>query len=296
MTRSWPRAIELRLQQTLAQWRHWQCTPALGCAPRIVRILPGGISNFSVLVESGQQFVVRLDGVNPAMHGLNRQSEWHTLKAAHTQGIAPCPRYFNPELGSLVCDYLAPQEADASGDSAAIAQLLRAIHRLPERHQRLDLAERITRYERQLQHRGSILAPELRDCGEQVAACLAVISEQPQQTVLCHNDLLRGNRIFHAGSLWAIDWEYSAMASPWYDIAAVINGDSLSVSAAETLLLSYLDRAPSADERKLLHQYGCIYRYLELLWYLALETPALDHDAIAHKSSALAKHLKQGAG
>jgi thiamine kinase-like enzyme len=294
MTVSWPRAIELRLQQTLAQWRHWQCSPALRCAPRIVQLLPGGISNFSVLVESGQQFVVRIDGVNPAIHGLNRQTEWHTLKAAHERGLAPCPRYFNPDLGSLVCDYITPQESGAGEETTAVAHLLRAIHQLPERHQRLDLLERIVRYERQLGHHGRELDRQLRDCGEQVALFLGAINEQPQQIVLCHNDLLRGNRIYHADSLWAIDWEYSAMASPWYDLAVVINGDTLSTTDTEALLLAYLERTPSADERTALYQYGCIYGYLELLWYLALATPVLDQDAIARKTSALVQRLDQG--
>ncbi len=94
--------------------------------------------------------------------------------------------------------------------------------------------------------------------------------------MLCHNDLLRANRIYSAGRLWALDWEYCAMASPWYDIAVVINGDSLSAPDADALLNAYLGRAPHAEERDTLHQYGCIYRYLELLWYLALDKPVLE--------------------
>jgi thiamine kinase len=110
---------------------------------------------------------------------------------------------------------------------------------------------------------------------------------------LCHNDLLRANRVVSAGRLWALDWEYCAMASPWYDIAVVINGDSLSAPEADTLLKAYLGRAPDARERDTLHQYGCIYRYLELLWYLALDKPVLGPAAREEKSAALASMLAQ---
>jgi thiamine kinase len=259
-----------------------------------VRVLTPGVSNFSVLVKAEQHFVVRLDGLNASTHGLSRQTEWRTLEAAHRAGLAPAPRYCNPELGSLVCDYLAPDESQDS-PVADVARLLQAIHRLPARHHRLDLAERILRYEKQIEHRGRVLNEELRHCRLRVTVLLRAMSLQGADTVLCHNDLLRANRISYAGRLWAIDWEYAAMASPWYDIAVVINGDSLSASDTETLLDAYLGRAPDETERDLLHQYGCIYRYLELLWYLALEKPVLEECAIKEKSSALVSMLAERA-
>ena len=94
-----PRNIQLKLEQTLAQWSQWHCSPALQRAPDVVRVLTPGISNFSVLVTSRQHFVVRIDGLNPSAHGLSRATEWRTLEAAHNAGLAPCPRYFNPGTG-----------------------------------------------------------------------------------------------------------------------------------------------------------------------------------------------------
>lgn len=281
-----PRNVQIRLEQTLAQWAQWQCDPALARSPDVVKILSPGISNFSVLVEAEQRFVVRLDGQNPAAHGLSRQTEWRILAAAHRVGLAPRPRYFNPELGSLVCDYLVPDAAQELrvGD---VAQLLRGIHRLPARHHRLDLAERILRYEKQVEHRGRSLDAPVRECRGQVAALLAELQMQAGATVLCHIDLLRANRLYSGGKLWALDWEYCAMASPWYDIAVVVNGDEMSAPEADALLAAYLGRAPHAEEYDALQQYGCVYRYLELIWYLALDRPVLTADTLAEKSAAL---------
>jgi thiamine kinase len=287
-----PRNIQLKLEQTLAQWSQWQCVPALTRLPNVVRVLTPGASNFSVLVEAGRHFVVRIDGLNPSTHGLSRQTEWRTLEAAHRAGLAPTPRYFNPALGSLVCDYLTP-DAVQEPDVAEVARLLRAIHQLPSRHHRLDLAERILRYEKQLEHRGRMLGEDLRDCRGKVTALLRAIAAEPSESVLCHNDLLHANRIVSAGRLWALDWEYCAMASPWYDIAVVVNGDSLSTSDTEALLHAYLGQAPGTAQLDLLHQYGCIYRYLELVWYQALDTPVLSPTAVEEKSAALVKYLAQ---
>lgn len=292
MVLSLPRNIQLKLEQTLAQWSQWHCLPALTHAPDVVRVLTPGVSNFSVLVESGKHFVVRIDGLNPSVNGLSRQAEWRTLEAAHAAGLAPHPRYFNPELGSLVCDYMAPEDTQEP-DVTEVAQLLRAIHRLPARHHRLDLAERILRYEKQLERKGSAMNDAMWECHGKVSELLSEIGQQTGNTTLCHNDLLRANRIYSAGKLWALDWEYCAMGSPWYDIAVVVNGDSLSAPDTEALINTYLGRLPDARERHTLHQYGCIYRYLELLWYLALDKPVLAVGAIEEKSAALVNMLEQ---
>jgi thiamine kinase len=295
MTLALPRTLQQKLEQTLAQWPQWQCAPALERAPAVVRVLAPGASNHSVLVECGAHYVVRIDGLSPAANGLNRQVEWRTLQAAHSKGLAPCPRYFNPDLGSLVCDYLPP-DAEQTEDAAAVGRLLRAIHALPPRHHRLDLAERILRYEKQLEHRGVALDDALRNCHAPVVRLLQEISLQPGATALCHIDLLRANRLYSGGRLWALDWEYCAMASPWYDIAVVVHGDALTDAQADVLLQAYLERPPTEQERELLYRYGCVYRYLELIWYLALEAPVLTQDEVEARTSALMKLLARRDG
>ena len=292
MLQTLPQTIQLKLEQTLAQWPQWLCDPALAASPEVVSVLASGISNFSVLVEAGQRFVVRIDGINPALNGLHRQTEWRALQAAHSAGLAPHPRYFNPDLGSLVCDYLVPDDAQ-DRCIPDVAHLLRDIHQLPARHTRLDLAERILRYEKQLEHKHRAPSGALRQCGEEVSTLVHGINQDPGPAVLCHNDLLRANRIYSETRLWAIDWEYCAMGSPWYDLAVVVNGDSLDAPDTDKLLLAYLGRAPDERERQALHRYGCVYRYLELLWYLAQERPVLAPGALEEKVAELGDMLEQ---
>jgi len=286
-----PRNIRLKLEQTLAQWHQWHCAPPLLSPPEVVNLLASGVSNFSVLVQSGQRFVVRIDGINPAANSLNRQSEWRALQAAHRASLAPQPCYFNPALGSLVCDYLPPDEEQVLciGELAA---LVRDIHQLPARHSRLDLAERILRYEKQLEHRGQALTAPMARCRGPVLRILDDINRRPQPAVLCHNDLLQANRIYSGGRLWAIDWEYCAMGSPWYDLAVVITGDSLGAAQADELLEAYLGRAASSAERQELQQHSCVYRYLELLWYLAQQRTAPEPTLLEQKMAALEKALQ----
>ena len=292
MVASLPGNIRLKLQQTLAQWRQWQCDTPLPAAPEVEAVLAHGLSNFSVLVASDRRFVVRIDGVNPAVHRLNRQREWHHLDAANRAGLAPAPRYFNPELGSLVCDYLEPDKAQPLA-LTDLARLLRGIHALPAGHHRLDLAERLRSYEQHLAHsdprREALLAPYR----PAVAAALASCHDPGQPSVLCHHDLLRANRLYSDGRLFALDWEYCAMGSAWYDLAVVIAGDELGADATDTLLQAYLGRRPEAAEARLVRRYACVYRYLELLWY-AVQRPARCGDQqLEDKLERLGKQLRQ---
>lgn len=292
MAPSLPRPVQLKLDQTLAQWRRWRCEPPLHDVPHAVQVLGTGHSNYSILVAGATRFVVRIDGVNPAAHGLNRQGEWRILHAAHAAGLAPRPCYFNPDLGSLVCEYLEPRQ-EAPQSPADVARLLRCIHRLPASHSRLELRERIGRYERQLAHRQQPLPEALERLREGVATCLARTQARGCDSVLCHNDLLRANRIASRGPLQAIDWEYSAMGDPLYELAVVICGDELCPAVAAELVSHYLERRPRREERQALHDYAAIYRYLALLWYLVQDHPAMDAEHRAREIASLEAALAQ---
>ena len=283
-----PRAEQLKLDHTLAQWRHWRCASPLSRAPRVLRKLGSGHSNCSVLVESGGRYVVRIDGISPAAHGLNRQAEWRIMHSAHGAGLAPRPCYFNPDLGSLVCEYLAPDDAEVPSPEA-VAHLLRGIHDLPPCHLRLDLRDRIGRYERQLAHRGPQVPAALSRQREPVLDCLARREDARAAPVLCHNDLLSANRLASGGGLWAIDWEYSAMGDPWYDLAVVICGDNLPGAESQRLVAAYLGQQPTALQSRALQEYCAVYRYLELLWHLALERPVIDERGLARALDRLAE-------
>ena len=295
MVAALPGNIRLKLGQTLAQWRHWDCDNPLPAQPVVVSVLTAGQSNFSVLVESGDRFVVRIDGINPAAHSLNRQGEWHSLAAAHRAGLAPRPRYFNPELGSLVCDYLLPDPSQPL-DIPAVANLMRGIHRLPARHQRLDLPERMLSYEKRLAHRNPSRLAQLAPCRPAVMEALADAGDGNHPLVLCHNDLLQANRVYSDTRLFALDWEYSAMGDAWYDLAVVVAGDALDAGAAEALLAAYLDRPVESTELHRVMQYGCAYRYLELLWYLAQDHAGPGEQQLLAKLALLKENLRQVQG
>ena len=81
------------------------------------------------------------------------------------------------------------------------------------------------------------------------------------------------------------------MGSPLYDLAVVAAGDNLGPTATHDLLEAYSGRQPTAVEQQLITQYGCVYRYLELLWYLTQDCPILDDTQIQEKLEILRESL-----
>ena len=64
------------------------------------------------------------------------------------------------------------------------------------------------------------------------------------------------------------------MGSPWFDLAVVSVGDALSPVETELLLTSYLGRGTHAHEKLSFDRAECVYRFIELLWFSALDDPA----------------------
>jgi thiamine kinase len=269
---SLPHSIEQKLQLALGQWRHWRCQPALEKKPDILCKLSCGLSNYSILVDAGIRFVVRIDGLNPTTLGLSRQAEHRVMGMASSVGIAPQPYYYNPDLGVLVYQYVNASDTPHT-DMEKTASLIRRIHKLPHIHFRLDLRERLTRYEKHIQHRGDELPPEMAASREKILQMLSTLNSQEQDLVLCHNDLHSGNRVTTAkGDLVAIDWEYTAMASRWFELAVTAISDGLNDTEKSAFLSCYLERTAATEEEALFLKHQCIYRYLELLWFFCLDS------------------------
>jgi thiamine kinase len=258
MVSALPQPVRLRLEQTLAQWRHW--TPAPAKQPQALEVLADGLSNTSVRVATASgDWVVRIDGLAPARIGLSRNAEWRTMLLAAATGLCPLPVYQKPQLGVLVTQFHQPGPAPQQRrrELQATGELLRRIHAMPRVKFRLDPLDRARRYLHLLGTDGP--------CQSFLSACERLVRRAPE-SVLCHNDLLCANRLWSEGKLLALDWEYVAVGDPLFDLAVVIEGDALSLADEAQLLEAWLQRDPSEEEQARLVDNRLVYRELSSLW------------------------------
>ncbi len=66
------------------------------------------------------------------------------------------------------------------------------------------------------------------------------MSDKEKMLVPSHNDLVLENILTDAaGQIWLIDWEYSSMASPYWDLATLCNAANLDQTHCAWLLAEY---------------------------------------------------------
>lgn len=275
-----PGAVMARLRPALATRQHWQ--PPVHGAVRTALPLRGGLSNHNVLVQCGTQWlVVRLDRIDPQLNQLDRAMEFEIMHSAARHGLAPTPRHVDPAKGVLVHDYVGalppaitvcedhgrryrvPPGEHCDRTRSAVGALLRAIHRLPRAGRRLRLAEQLAHYQRLAGQAGQGLS-NASPWAQAALRHARRLDEDHSAPVLCHNDLLPDNRVWHRGRLLALDWEYAAIGSRWFDLAAA--ADRASVAAAGQLLRAYLQRDPHSRERALFLSARYLHAYLDRLW------------------------------
>ena len=84
-----------------------------------------------------------------------------------------------------------------------------------------------------------------------------------------HNDLVLENLLLAEERLWLIDWEFSAMASPYWDLATLSNAAGLDQAQSRALLLAYCADGATMEE-SLLFDYRNLLELLTDIWMAAL--------------------------
>lgn len=278
MVETLPTKQRLGLTQALDQWPSWDTDPTLTSRPKLTRKLGNGLSNHSYLVGAQQQkFVVRLDGSEILPLKLRRDHELQAQTAAWQQGLAPRPVYQNNKAGIFISEYICDKpklitpEGSTSTSIAQISELLINIHSLPPLPFELDLAARAMHYKALALSNYPQHSALLEDILGNLRHFVIPAREMCDQLVCCHNDLLAANRIHFNERLIAIDWEYAAMGDPYFELAAIIEGDHLSDAESTHLVACYTAKNPSfgANTGARLKLNRLIYRCIDIFWSLA---------------------------
>jgi thiamine kinase-like enzyme len=109
------------------------------------------------------------------------------------------------------------------------------------------------------------LGPRLR----QAERVLKLLQTRDETYVASHNDLVLGNLMFDNARLWLIDWEYSAMASPYWDLATLCNTANLDPAQSQRLLRAYCAGSLVMEE-SILFDYRGLLKLLSDCWMAAL--------------------------
>lgn len=223
--------------------------PTLGPPTGEPAALSGGITNHNFRVTlGGEEYVIRVHGVQTGLLGIDRQAERLASEAAAELGIAPAViAAFDDCLVTrfVACEPVGSEDLIAR-HVEELAHALRRFHdsptQLPTRFWVPDLLDQ---YAGTVRQRGVRLPS---DYAEAIAlAGLIGAALAPHESRPCHNDLLAGNiiRSREGGAALIVDWEYAGMGHPCFDLGNLSVNNDFDQADDERLLRAYHGGAPS---------------------------------------------------
>lgn len=229
-----------------------------------------GLTNDSWRVRTGRgAVIVRSSNASTELLRIDRLSEARVLALVASAGIGPEVLVCDPARHVLVTRDLgqtwSAEDAHVSANIERIAQVLRKLHALPAPSgvRNVDLIETMHGYLRSLDERGrrtKATAKETRERGERAALAL----RQHAGACLCHNDVHHLN-VVDDGTLRLIDWEYSGIGEPMFDLASICVYHGYDRTEREHLLEAYSTHPDETAANRL--DLACwLFDYIRELW------------------------------
>jgi thiamine kinase-like enzyme/choline kinase len=252
------------------------------CIGEIVTL--GGMTNTNYKVTvNDRAYVLRYPGKQP-MNLIDRKSEKNNSQLACELGLNAYIAYFNDQTGIKIAEFidkaetLNPQTAKREENMVLIAGILRQLHDSPIRfHNTFDVFEQIEIYENILAEANSRNFTDYNDIKCEVMSLRSLLEELGVALVPCHNDTVPENFIKNSSDkIYLIDWEYSGMNDPMWDLAAHFLECGFSVKDEELFLNIYFDGDISEKDIQKISIYKVCQDFLWSLWTNIKEAKGAD--------------------
>lgn len=259
----------------------------------------GGLTNATF--HAGD-YVLRLPGKGTEEY-IDRKNELRSFAEAARVGVAPELVHFDPETAVMVTRLvqgavtLTPEKfRTIPGAAHRAGEAFRKLHRsdavFPAR---FELFAMIDEYLAVLKDKPVALPEGYHDVvAEAAGAVRAALARHEVAPVACHCDPLCENLLDTGERIWIVDWEYSGMNDPMWDLGDLSVEGGFSPEQDAELLSGYFGGpAPAQDEARMV-----IYKAMcDLLWTLwgliqvANENPLDDFSAYAEGRFARCRSL-----
>ena len=277
--------------------------PALGGYSGPVERL-GGLTN---RVYRLGEFCLRIPGKGTEEY-INRLNEAASARAAAAAGVSPAVLHFDERTGVMLTRFvdgavtMSPASFKArAGSPARAGQAFRALHSsgavFPAR---FELFAMIDGYLKVLSTRDVALPTGYHDVVREADRSVrAAIAAHPLPLVACHCDPLAENFLDTGTRMWIVDWEYSGMNDPMWDLGDLSVEAGFDAVQENEMLSAYFGGEPTPAERGRVVIYKAMCDLLWTLWgliQLANGNPADDFRAYADGRFARCKALMETGG
>jgi thiamine kinase-like enzyme len=258
-----------------------------GHEPTITPI-EAGRTNRNYRVEVGSAtFFLRLSHEDTALLGIDRVAEYEAALAAAASGVGPEVVAHLPEHGCLITAWVAGEplaEGDMEQESvlADVVRVVSTIHAGPALPATFDAFRIVEAYRRMSVERGVPIPEAYGPAHAHAERIEAAFARAPVPARPCHNDLLSDNFLKGTDGFWLVDYEYSGMGDPFFDLGNLSINNGLSEASQETLLrLMFVE--PTQAHRARLQLMRIMSDYREAMWGVIQQgLSTLDIDYVAY--------------
>jgi thiamine kinase-like enzyme len=226
--------------------------PDLRGYPLRAEPLPGGLTNLNYRIYGApQKYVLRVTG-EAEMLGADREAEYAATVMAGGLGIGPQVLAFLRPEKILITRFIdglpvPPEQMRTTAMLGQVAATLRRLHNGPPVPATFSAFGIVEMYRENARWLGVELPEAFAWSWQRAEEMRAALSADPPPHCLCHNDLLNANFLLEDGRLLIVDWEYSGMGDPFFDLANFSTNHDLTEDDDRTLLRAYLGRVRERD-------------------------------------------------
>ncbi len=236
----------------------------------------GGLTNLVFRADhAGEQYVLRIPGKGTEDY-INRRNEAQAAREAARVGVSPDVLFFDAQTGVMVTRLIdgavtmSParfKSIEGSPKRAALA--FRKLHTSDARFNfRFELFAMIDGYLEILAAKKCKLPPGYHDVLRRAKKVRAALAAHPLPLVACHCDPVCENFLDRGNRMWIVDWEYSGMNDPMWDLGDLSVEAEFNAAQDEEMIAAYFGGEPSPPERGRIVIYKAMCDLLWTLWGL----------------------------
>ncbi len=233
----------------------------------------GGLTNLVYRVDAGgEAYVLRIAGEGTEEF-IDRKVEAHNARVAAAAGVSAEVLYFDDDSGLMLSRYLdgcvtmSPELfKNRAGAPARAAEVLKRMHTCGQAFQfRFELFNMIDEYLGLLAKLEAPLPDGYHEAVKEAEAVRKALDANPVALAPCHCDPLAENFLDDGERMWVVDWEYSGMNDPIWDLGDVSVEAGFNEDQDHEMMAAYCGgEVPSAIFGRMV-----IYKAMcDLLWTL----------------------------
>lgn len=252
-----------RLDATLS---NWQDLP-IEKKPILLKTFSSGLNHQTHLISANDELTVLKLFSAPSSSAIAIQQ----FAADHQ--LAPNILYTNPEHDAALMEYINSDtltKAINSQDLGLLGNTLKALHSLPTKLVSMqtgdfDLLEYYETYLAKIDANDLII----RSIHTELLPVIDFFLEDKTPRCVCHNDLVKENCFITETGAQFIDWEYTQINNPWFDLAIIIYSLALDQQQAASLIKAYNPNWLDSITTPIYFAAQCAMLWCDILWHLA---------------------------